>query len=316
MRFRTCCVVAACIAPWGSLAACGSRTGLFTLEPAPDAAATVLDSAMPEVDLPDVPFPPDEGPDADAMVDSSLPPIDATVSDAPPLCPDGGVSSAYLWSESGTLYTFDPTTLTTQSLGVVSCPTAASPWTLSVSREGYGYMLYEDWNIYRVNLATLACATTPYQPFQLGFIGEEAIAVSRGAGAERLFVYGLPDAGPTLAVTDLTSFVLTPVGEVTPNPNSYPLDMQGDAFGRLFALSPGGLLLQLDSATGALLAEDQTTYNEGGGGWAIMTYNEQIFFFGGTEGSIYSFDLASQTVTNVAQVNDIIVGASAADCIH
>ena len=114
-------------------------------------------------------------------------------------------------------------------------------------------------------------------------------------------------------MTDLTNFVLTPVGIVNPNPNAFPLDMQGDAFGRLFGLSSSGQLLQIDSATAALMGEDQTLFTAQGS-WAVMTYNEQIYFFAG--GTIYLFDLASQALQMVGQVNDTIVGASAAACIH
>ena len=39
-----------------------------------------------------------------------------------------------------------------------------------------------------------------------------------------------------------------------------------------------------------------------------------IYFFAG--GTIYLFDLASQALQMVGQVNDTIVGASAAACIH
>jgi len=315
MRLRSCCIVAACIAPWALLGACGSRTGLLVLEGPPDAASDTAppDTATPDLGMPDTTIDADDdaGLDADALPD--VPTIDGAPEDAAPLCPDGGVSEAYLWSQGGTLYSFDPPTLTAVPLGMVECPTTASPWTLSVSRDGFGYMIYEDWNIYRVDLATLACETTPYQPFQLGFTGQEAIAISRGSSAERLFVYGNPAAGPTLAVTDLTNFVLTPVGIVNPNPNAFPLDMQGDAFGRLFGLSSSGQLLQIDSATAALMGEDQTLFTAQGS-WAVMTYNEQIYFFAG--GTIYLFDLASQALQMVGQVNDTIVGASAAACIH
>jgi hypothetical protein len=142
--------------------------------------------------------------------------------------------TAYVLSLSGELFTFDPSTITIRYLGLPSCPTNESPWTLSVSRTGVAYILYEDWGIYQVDLSTLACERTAYVPFQLGFSGEEAIAVSRDTGDERFYVYGMAPSGPLLAVTDFTSFVLSPVGPVTPPPTAYPLDMQGNAQGKLF----------------------------------------------------------------------------------
>ncbi len=313
------------------LLACGSRTELFSLVPP---VADAADAGRADSRPPDSALVTDTSVDAgfdstigfdtsfdttvDVVVfeDTFVPPIDANRPDVSAFCTDGGSTTAYLWAASGELYTFDPPTLTTQPLGMVSCPTMQGPWTLSVTREGIGYMIYQDWNIYRVDLSTLECTTTPYVPFQLGFTGQEAIAVSRGTATERLFVYGVDQTQtPTLAVTDLASFVLTPVGLVTPNPMAFPLDMQGDAFGRLFALSETGELLDIASGSGALLGEDQTAFNDPGGGWAVMTWNDELFFFGGTT-TIYQYDLTTKNLTVVGQVNDEIVGASAADCIH
>jgi hypothetical protein len=316
------------------LSACGSRTPLFVIEPyAPDPPPK-MDSGAPDTFFGppqdagfdggfdaiddfgfDTSF--DATPDVD-FGDTFVPPIDGATPDGSIFCADGGgVTTAYLWAASGLLYTFDPPTLTATPLGMVNCPSNNSPWTLSVSRAGFGYMIYEDWNIYQVDLSTLNCSTTPYVPFQLGFTGEEAIAVSRGTATERLFVYGVDsNQTPTLAVTDLTSFVLSPVGAITPNPMAFPLDMQGDAFGRLFALSESGQLLDIASGSGSLLGEDQTAFDDADGGWAIMTWNDELFFFGGSQGTIYQYDLTTKQLTMVGQVNDSIVGASAAACIH
>jgi hypothetical protein len=335
MRTRSRCLLAAVAGALSActlLASCGSRTPLFVIEQvAVDAAPPPMDSrALDSQGLPDTTFDAgfdvtddfsfdtsfDATPDVD-FGDTFVPPIDGSTPDASIACADGGgVTQAYLWAASGLLYTFDPPTLTATPLGMVQCPSTSSPWTLSVSRAGFGYMIYEDWNIYKVDLSTLECTTTPYVPFQLGFTGEEAIAVSRGSATERLFVYGVDSTQtPTLAVTDLTSFVLSPVGLVTPDPMAFPLDMQGDAFGRLFALSDTGQLLDLASGSAALLGEDQTAF-DGTGGWAIMTWNDELYFFGGTQGTIYHYDLTTKQLSTVGQVNDIIVGASAAACIH
>ena len=297
-----------------ALAACGSRTGLDLLPFAP--SLTSPDASLPDGE-PDASSE-DSSPDVSTpMIDvDAPPPIDAMTPDGLLLCPDGGASLAYLWGQTGTLYTFDPATLAAQPLGVVVCPTTETPWTLSVSRAGFAYMMYQDWNIYRVDLATLACEATPYQQGQLGFAGEGAIAVSRGEAAERLYVYGMNGgAAPVLAVTDLTSFVLTAVGPVSPNPNAFPVDMQADAFGRLFVLSESGVLIQLDAATAGVLGQNQTTF-ETANSWAVMTWNDQIYFFGGSEVSLYNLATQELLPLGVVAEGDSIVGASAVACIH
>jgi hypothetical protein len=287
------------------LDACGSRTGLEAPPPPPD-ASDGPDAQPDSREASDVLDAPDRLDARDARDTAPDAPVDATAS-----C-DAGMLTAYLWSMSGTLYTFDPASLATQSLGTVACPASGQPWTLSVTRNGLAYMIYEDWRIYRVDLSTLACTPTPYVPFQLGFTGSEAIAVSRDQGPERLYVYG-SNGAPTLAVTDFTNFVLSPVGPIAPNPMAFPVDMQGDAKGHLFALTADGTFVEIDAATATVLARTSTTFFAGGA-WAIMVYGSQIYFFGGGSGNVSRYDPTTQQVTPLGAVNDAIVGASAAPC--
>jgi hypothetical protein len=301
-----------------TLAACGARTPLFVVAEAADASpgpprdaghdardSSPIDAmdASDALVLIDVPTPP---PDTPA-------PPDVVTLDATAGC-DGGVT-AYLLDESANLYTFDPASLTTTLLGPLACPTTATPWTLSVSRNGYALVIFEDWNIYRVDLTTLACITTAFVPSQFGFNveGEEAIAISRDPNTpEELYVYGMSNGVLTLAVADPVALVLSEVGAVTPNPNLFPADMQGNAQGDLFVLSNGGQLLEVDSTNANVLINTQTTFQAGD--WAIMTYGSQLYFFG--DGTVYQEDIASQTLTMLGDLGIAIVGASAAPCLE
>jgi len=277
------------------LVGCGGRTGLL----------------VPETEESDAAPPRDAGRD---VHDASTADVsDASTVDVIAAC-DGGVT-AYLWDQGGALYTFEPTTLATTLLGHVNCPTNATAWTLSVSRAGYALMIYEDWNIYRVDLTTLACTTTAFVPSQLGFDvqGDEAIAISRDPNTpEQLYVYGMSNGTPTLAVADPSTLVLTEVGPVTASPQLFPADMQGDALGHLFVLSNRGQLLELDSASASVLVNDQTTFS--GGDWAVMTYGSQLFFFG--DGNVSLEDIATQTLTSLGSTGIAVVGASAAPCVQ
>jgi hypothetical protein len=245
----------------------------------------------------------------------SLPPISgAQPANAPAVCADGEPPKAYLWAQDGTLFAFDPGTLETRSLGVVPCSTSANPWTLTVTTSGTAYMLYDDWSLYEVSLGTLACEPTAYQPGQLGFLGQEGITVGAGNTADRLYVYG-DGASPMLGVSDLSSFDLFQIGAITPGPAAFPVDLRSDAYGRLFALATGGVLEQLDPATGAILGEDATGFEATQGGWALMAYDGELYFFGGDTGGVSRYDVASKALFPVGQVNQVIVGASATPCL-
>jgi hypothetical protein len=225
-------------------------------------------------------------------------------------CPVGG-PTAYLWTADAALYTFDPATLQTTLLGVVSCPSDQPPWTMTVSGSGFGYMIYDDWNIYRVDLATLACTPTPYVPGQLGFTGEEGVAVAREDGVERFFVFG-DGTVPTLAVSDFTSFVLSEVGPATPDPDAFPVAVQGDASGRLYALSQTGTFFELGSTPAEVSDLAQTTLGEPDN-WAILRYGAGIYLFG-QGGAVGLYDPVANQLVPLGSVNMSIIGASAAPC--
>jgi hypothetical protein len=315
--------------------ACGARTGLdapldaavFNFDAGEDAEAGF--DATFDVDF-DASF--DTG--FDAGVDSFFPvdviaPIDVHVgADSGLACPDGGLPNAYLLRDDGALYTFDPATLATRLLGTPACAGASSPWTLSVSREGNAYVVFQvPWSIYKVDLTTLICTPTPFVAGQLGLNGYFSIAVSRNAGAEKLFVYGEPgsvDGGypntpPILAQSDLATFVLSEVGAVLPEPplDSYPLDMQGDPLGNLFGLSDDGLLIEIDSATGAAIGKADTGF-PGGQDWAVMSYENQVYLFaaGGDGSNVARYDIATQTLDVVGTIPVAVLGASAVPCLR
>lgn len=224
----------------------------------------------------------------------------------------GATLKAYVCDENETLYTFDPATLATTPIGQLGCPANGIPWTMTVDGAGAAYVIYDDWNVYRVDLATFACTQTPYAPGQLGFTGEEGIAVAAIGGVDRFFVYG-SNPTPTLAMSDLTSFVLSPVGPATPPTGAFPVAIQGDAFGHLYALSQDSVFFELDSATAGVTHLDHTSL-PGGGNWAVMAYGDQIYLFG-AGGTVALYDPPTKQLTTLGSVGFSVIGASATPCV-
>jgi hypothetical protein len=292
-------VPALCVYAIG-LAACGSRTELLVPAGAADDAGRLDASA-------------DASPDVIAPFDASVGP-DSALS-----CPDGGLPTAYLFDVAGALYTFSPATLETVLLGTPDCGTTELPWTVSVSREGVAYLVYEDWNIYAVDLATLACHPTVFQSGQLGIDAEFAIAVSRATPTERMFVYGQPAGmpGPILTSTDLTSFVLTEVGPVLPltTPEA-AFDMQADLSGHLFVFTADGVLTEIDATTAQITSTAPTGFPPSTeDSWAVMTYEDQVYMFANLE--VARYDATSHTAVVLGSLTGTgdIVGASAVPCV-
>jgi len=253
--------------------------------------------------------------DVEASAAPLLPPIDPVPQNGPTLCSNAGGPSAYLLAENGTLFAFNPSSLETQALGVLDCHTSANAWALTVSSSGLAYALYQDWNLYQIDLSSLACTKTPYVASQLGLTGQQGMTVGTGTASDRIYFYGNVET-PTLALSDLTRFLLFQVGATSPSAASFPVSMAMDPYGRLLALASDGALMQLDPATGAIIAEDQTGFDAQGKSSALLSYGSELYFLGADSGTISRYDLATKALFSVGQENDTIVGAGATPCLQ
>ncbi len=197
------------------------------------------------------------------------------------------------------------------------------PWTISVSRTGTAYLVSSDtWDMYAVDLATLACSRTLFRRNQLGIATSFGIAVSRTGSADQMFFFGESNGQgpPILAVSDLTTFQLQEVGPALPDVpqlDNQEYDTQADLYGHIFVLTQTGLLVELDAATGKVLGAVDTgtnpTQNES---WAVMTYEAQVYMFTNTTVATYDFATGVTTTLGNVDVMNYVVGASAVPCIE
>ena len=292
VRSIACCATVAAAA----LLACGSRTDPGALRPASgaDAAAPVDAGAVFDgAPVFDAPFPVDAftPPDSGNGCDASTPDI------------------SYVFDAVGALYRYDPVAAKVTKLGTPDCGNGNVAWTMTASREN-AYIVYTDWTLYAVDLTTLACSPTAFRAGQLGIGDQFGVAVSGTGGVERLFVYGEPNVGgnPILAVSDLSSFVLTKVGDILPVPpsSSFPVNLTADSMGHLYAFSPGGLLQQIDEATGVVLQSVQTGVTTMST-WASLTYGPEVYLF--VDSRADGYDLPTRTRLSDQDIGVFPIGA-------
>jgi hypothetical protein len=274
-----------------ALLACGARTQLDV----PGGSQPVADGG---------PTSGDGGPTN--PVDSSIPPAEAGTP-----CDDGGHPElSYVLDDVGTIYRYDVLTGKVTALGTPNCADDNVQWTMTASRTT-AYILYTDWTLYAVDLSTLVCTQTPYQTGQLGFDFDYGIAVSSASGTEKLYVYGLPTGAtnPILAVSDLTSFVLTEVGDIlpAPPPSTYPVNLTADTQGHLYAFSPLGWVQQIDAATGAVLQSKQTDVTTMTT-WATLTRGSDLYLW--VESEVVGYDLATGAHTSQFDAGVAAVGGN------
>jgi len=246
-----------------------------------------------------------------------LPPIDPTLPDPSPACA-AGTGAAYLVAENGSFYTWDPSTLVTTKLGTLKCPTPdadRTPYTMTVTQTD-AYVMYSDWSVYRVNLSTLACTATPFDVNQVSYPADVGIATT-AAPNESLLVLGIRGEVLDLAAADdLTTMNLREIGPVTHMPvMGYPLDTKVDGYGRLFGLDSGGGLVMINATTAEGLGADDTGVVSPSA-WALLTYNDRIFFFTGDNGDTVEWRLQTKTAKPMGAAGDRIVGAGSAPCLH
>jgi len=282
-----------------ALVACGSRTDLEPTGPRTDSG-----SPLPTVDAARTVA------DANARRDAFQATDAAPPRDAHATCNDGGPPvRAYLFDDDGVLYSYDTSNGTYEVLGTPECGGQGGAWTMTASREN-AYIQYNDGSLYAVDLRTLACSPTAFQTGQLGITYQFGMAVADVAGVETFFVYG--EAGdssvPILAKSDLSSFVLTEVGEIQPLPPQLTsaINLSADALGHLYAFAPSGVLLQIDQATGSVL-QDSSTGVRTDGTWAGLTSGDKVFLF--VDGRVASYDPATDAITFNRSIDIDPIGA-------
>jgi hypothetical protein len=219
---------------------------------------------------------------------------------------------------------FDPATKTFQDLGSLSCPTmfGASPFSMSVDRNGFAWVLYSSGELFRVELAGLACTKTSWtaqnglKVFGMGFSTDQP-----GGTAETLFVGGgltQTQSSFTLAKIDTTTMAATSIGMEPALP-----EMTGTGNAELWGFFPeatNARVVQFDKATGAIvktfmeptLAGTMTGYafaHWGGDYWVFLIKNSEL------SSTVYQVDGTTGAIKSTTPATGrTIVGAGVSTC--
>jgi hypothetical protein len=239
-------------------------------------------------------------------------------------CADG-TELVYIVDQFSTqLSRFDPATKTFADLGGMNCPVmaGATPFSMSVSRDGFAWVLYTSGQLMRVSIATLACSPTAWaspqnmKVFGMGFSTDDV-----GGATESLFIGGGRDQSQTsftLARVDPATLAATPIGSQPALP-----EMTGNGNAELWGFFPDATtprVVQFDKTSGAIL----TTYNQpslagtmtgyafahwGGDYWVLLIRN------GESSSSVYQVDGMTGAITSTTPApGRTIVGAGVSTC--
>lgn len=309
------------------LAACGSRTGLLTdsegvgddIDGSKDGTADGFDS------------------NADAGDEDALPGLD--VQPNPDVvrtdCPDADSTLVYVVSTNNNLYSFFPTDGTFKQIGKLTCPAApgSNPFSMAVDRKGKAYVVFSpSGELFQVSTATGACIRTSYAPMQLS-IATFGMGFSTDdlGPSETLYIAADKGLAPSqLGSIDLTSQKLSIIGEITPT--TYLGELTGTGDGRLFSFygkDPAiadttnpmvvpTFIGELDKKTGKIVAETPLPFPQVAQdtGWAFGFWGGDFYIFTAPGGStkVSRYRPADGTTTQVATIDDVIVGAGVSTC--
>lgn len=174
------------------------------------------------------------------------PPIDT---DDPPPADDCVATSDQIYlvdRNTASLHLYDPSTETTTTLGALDCDWIGKPESMAIARDGVGYVRWSDDHVYEVDLTTLDCTATTYQPGSFGAFGMGFATDAAGTWRDALYIAN----ASTLAELDTSSWSRSVISSAATQ-----VELTGTAGGELWAFAPltnPARLLQIDKATGAV----------------------------------------------------------------
>jgi hypothetical protein len=194
----------------------------------------------------------------------------------------------YVLSQERGLYSFNPGTLTFKQIGTLNCPTAATPNSMAVDRQGTAWVNYDDGRLYKVSTSDASCATTTFQPGQSQFMKFGMAFSSDAAGSEKetLYVASIEDplgggAGGRLAKIDLSTMKLTVLGNFTGSQAGQGAELTGTGDAHLFGFftTQPAELAQIDKSNGATSGTKSLTGVSTGDAWAFSFWGGDFWFY-------------------------------------
>lgn len=174
-------------------------------------------------------------------------------------CQTSGNDLVFVVDEDYHLLSFDPEKLGSSDpftlIGQLDCPAGepypdvgdsneATPFSMSVDRNGNAWVLYSSGEIFKVSITDASCTPTSYQRGQDGFelFGMGFVSDSAGSDAETLYISGgeagNQDQGGDLGRIAPDNMMVSSVGRL-PDGAEYSPELTGTANAELYAYFPG-----------------------------------------------------------------------------
>jgi hypothetical protein len=244
----------------------------------------------------------------------------------------------YVIDQDNSFYRFDPSIASPSAferVGTLNCTVGEGPNSMSVSRDGFAYVLYGRDNILapggfecmavnQVNIETANCiAATPFVCGSSGFtkFGMGYATDGPSTTAEHLFLGSVVDA--RFGTLDVVSGTVTPLPNL---PNQGP-EFTGNANGELWGFFPYEVppkAMQIDKTTGAALQTlslgSLPDVNSGySAAWAFAYWGGSFYIFymvdpPNSSSQVYKLEYDGTLVNYIPNTGLVIVGAGVSTC--
>lgn len=302
-----------------ALVACSPDFGLEGIEagntapdtgtPAPEEEEEEEETTPPEEEEPEEETPPEEEEEENPPEEEEPPPEDD--------CTETDERVYVIERDDNTIYLFDPTTLSFEPLGRLSCPGGATPASMAVGRDGRAWVRSSDDELYQVSLMDLSCDRTTFRmpagfdSFGMGFATEHD-----GTWRDHLYV---ADAD-SLGVLDTGDLSVDRLGAMDSQS-----ELTGNALGELWAFLPllsPARLVQIHQGSGAELERislDAFPRASEIDAFAFATWGGEFWLFVRSYGMGNSTDVYRVTAggTMTLELRDVgfdVVGAGVSTC--
>jgi hypothetical protein len=260
-------------------------------------------------------------------------------------CDAAGNDLIYVVDDDYRLLSFDPRKLDTGEdpfalIGDLDCPAGApwpdwsgggpaTPFSMSVDRDGMAWVLYTSGQIFRVSIADASCGESGFQRGQRGFelFGMGFSSDAEGSGQETLFIAGGGAAQEQVGDLGRVPPDTMSVAMVGGLPDSeFPPELTGTANAELYAYFPG----RFDSWVGRL-SKDSANQEQSWEldpisgqprGWAFAHWGGKFYIFistesafGGIRSQVKVLDPAGGgEQTAISNSHYMVVGAGVSTC--
>jgi hypothetical protein len=217
-------------------------------------------------------------------------------------CTADGVDLIYVVDQNYNFLSFDPRLISTgqpfQLIGALNCPAGipygtwpspATPFSMSVDRNGVAWVLYTSGEIFHVNIQNAQCTASTFQRSQQNswfLFGMGYSTDTAGGDTEKLFIAGGPEQpvpNPMTGYVDPVTLQIQNLGAATTGENSPELTGTGDA--ALFAYFPGtiqnGFVQEISKTTGTVIGNPMPAGPVPGGpsAWAFAHWGGKFYIF-------------------------------------